>query len=285
VRSGAVYPDWGYLSDDYSAAAEDAHWAPFRNRALDDHKLRYAQPWSAHAERVLAFYCGLGVHGRTDDRWHFGSDSFLQQAMQNDLPDTDPADAELIIEILTDFIVQQDHRPQPENNRLWVPVADILAVHQASGHTSVGRDAILFGTGVQSVGYLLEDLLWPFLGPIASAALPWTDANYLSWKQGGVEDSATRSARVMERMWDRRTTAAPNSDEQDNSNAVPLEQALAHRNQLIRQLAIDLIETGAVRPRWTEDEHGAVEFARPEVRDWDAVWRALNQVRLLAATQ
>ena len=169
LRSGSIYPDWGYLLEEYSAAAEDAHWGPFRKLAMDYHRTAYPQPWSSlHAERVLAFFMGIGVHGRTDDVWHFGNNAFLPEAMANDLVDVDPEQAELVIEVLVDFFTQQDHRPNSEKTRLWVPLNDILAVHESAGHLNLSRQAIFLGTSAQSVAYFLEDLLWPYIAPLGA---------------------------------------------------------------------------------------------------------------------
>ena len=278
LRSGSIYPDWGYLLEEYSAAAEDAHWGPFRKLAMDYHRTAYPQPWSSpHAERVLAFFMGIGVHGRTDDVWHFGNNAFLPEAMANDLVDVDPEQAELVIEVLVDFFTQQDHRPNSEKTRLWVPLNDILAVHESAGHLNLSRQAIFLGTSAQSVAYFLEDLLWPYIAPLGALITPWSRANYLAWPNGGVEDSASRSARAMERLWDHRMSGTTQSSGGHPSQQ--LQQAkLQHNNQKLLSIARDLLESGAIDASWKEDAHGAIHFTTPVVHRWDLVWMALDPI-------
>lgn len=73
VRSGAIYPDWGYLFPKHSAAAEDALWAPFHTIALQYLHDTYGNPWTPRTECLFAFICGIGGHGAMDDVWYFGS--------------------------------------------------------------------------------------------------------------------------------------------------------------------------------------------------------------------
>jgi hypothetical protein len=280
VRAGAIYPDWGYLFPQHSGSAEDAHWAPFHTTALEYLHDTYGEPWSQHAEKLFAFICGMGCHGAMDDVWHFGSTSFLNQATQNDFPDLDPDDAEMLIEVLTDFFVQADHRSATyERYGWWIPVRDLLAIHHRENHWKVTPDAMIAGSAAQQVGLFLEDLLWPIVSPLASPALPWTRANYLTWWDGGLEDGSTASARRMEALWGEYQVIAASQPSSGGGFTPPTHRhhGAPSRDQWL-EMAYRLLEEGVIEPRWRETLEGAVQFQTPEIKDWN---RVLAEVRSL----
>lgn len=287
VRTGAIYPDWGYLFPKHSAAAEDAHWAPFHTIALQYLHDTYGNPWTPRTERLFAFICGIGGHGAMDDVWHFGSTSFLNQAGSHDLPDWDAGDAETAIEVLTDFFVQAEHRAWSfERYTWWFPAGDLVAIHHLAGHPRMNHLDLTIGINLQRVGMLLEDLLWPLVDPIAAALLPWTKANYLDWYDGGVRDGAEHSARRFESLWDEYVSIMSSQSGRSSSNVSGFAgMGATHRHpempgsELLLELAKELVEDGLIKVRWEATTGGDILVHRPTILNLLEVQR-----RLLSAT-
>lgn len=265
VRVGAVYPDWGYLWNHTSAAAEDAHWAPFHTVALGYLHNTYGEPWNAHAERLYCFIAGMACHGTMDDAWHFGRTSFLQQAMGRDLQGTDPGQAETMIEVFTDLFVQKDHRPDYEREPWWIPADDLVVIHQLAGH-SVMRGGILRGTTIQRIGFLIENVAWVFAEETAAEMLPWTRDNYLTWHDGGLINGADLSALRMQDLWDEYQAIAASQPNGGKNNVFTHS---VHQDHIPRQLWLEaaerLLDQGAVRVPVKELVNGAVELGTPVV--------------------
>ncbi len=280
VRVGAIYPDWGYLFPDLNAAAEDAHWAPFQTIALQHLHDNYGEPWTEHAEHLFAFICGLGCHGAMDDAWHFGSSSFLQQAISHDLADWSAEDAEAAIEVITDFFVQADLRNTGlEDYVWWLPIDDLLQIHRNAGHQEMSRQAIIVGVNLQRVGLLLEDFLWPIVEPITAPMLPWTRANYLTWHDGGLADGAELSARRFESLWNEYQLISAAHPGGGNVGQPGHRHPSGADSSFLLDLAKQLVDDGLIEIRWKNTVKGAILIDSPVVLD-----RAEVERRLLKAT-
>jgi hypothetical protein len=267
VRVGGVYPDWGYLWGKTSAAAEDAHWAPFHTTAMQYLHQSYGEPWGLHAERLYCFIAGMACHGAMDDAWHFGRTSFLTQAIARDLQGTDPSQAETMVEVFTDLFVQKDHRPDYEREPWWIPADDLVAIHQLAGH-NIQRGGIIRGTTIQRIAFLIENVAWVFAEETASDMLPWTRDNYLTWHDGGVANGADLSAQRMQDLWDEYQVIAVSMPGGGNNTASTHH---LHEDHVPRQLWLEaaqrLLEQGAVTVPVQELANGAVELGNPVVVD------------------
>lgn len=275
-RTGAVYPDWGYLFDATSDAAEAAHWAPFHTVGLEYMDEIHPQPWDLHQEQLFTLLAGMVCHGAMDDVWHFGSTSFLNQAIANDLPNKDRDIAELVIEVLTDIFVQVEHRPGTENVEWWLPIDDLVAISARAGYPEATSDQILLGSAIQKVGAILEDRLAHLAYPLATQLLPWTHANYLQWWDGGVVDGAEFSARQVEAYWDEWVILSQNRPKSGESDLQVTPHS--HGHSLLngcRSLAREFLSTGAVSVEIRQQSRGTYVLGPVIIQDSSAVDRQL----------
>lgn len=295
VRVGAVYPDWGYLWGRTSDAAEDAHWQPFHTTALEYLHNQYGEPWSVHAERLFCFISGMACHGTMDDAWHFGGTSFLKQAIARDLPDWEAGQAEMVIETLTDLFVQADHRHDYETEKWWVPADDLVAIHQLAGH-SIARGAIIRGTTIQRIAFLIENIAWVFALEPAEEMLPWTRANYLTWYDGGVINGADLSAVRMQNLWDEYLVIAASQPSGGNNSSGGGSGAAGytdlhnqghantdpHNIHVPRQIWLEaaerLLDDDAIRVPLREVAGGAIELGVPTIVDHKKMLREIIKI-------
>ncbi len=278
VRVGAVYPDWGYLWQQTSDAAEDAHWAPFHTTAMEYLHNQYGEPWDAHAEQLFCFIAGMACHGTMDDAWHFGGTSFLKQAIARDLPDWDHGQAETVIETLTDLFVEADHRHEYETEKWWVPADDLVAIHQQAGH-SIARGAIIRGTSIQRIAFIIENIAWVFALEPAQEMIPWSRANYLTWYDGGVINGAELSAVRMQNLWDEYQSIAASQPSSGKSTAGYTDLCNDHiPRQVWLELAERMMDQGVVRVPVTEKAAGAIELGSPIIAAGPKLLREVLQI-------
>ncbi|KAA3614476.1 MAG: hypothetical protein DWQ01_01885 [Planctomycetota bacterium] len=274
LKVASVFPDWGYLFEDTVAAAEASHWPPFHTTGLEYLHQTYGDPWSDHAERLFVFLCGLVCHGAMDDVWHFGDTAFLVQARQQDLPDWDPDLAETAIEALTDFFVQYEHRSDWEVLDWWIPVRDMVAIANQAGYPEMTQERILFGSAIQKLAARLEDMFASLVYAPAKEFLPWTEANYLDWWDGGVADGARYSARRMEAYWDEYQSLSGNgptvglSSQPDHDHPCP--------QPMFVDLARTLVTNGWVQLRWESAENGGFRIQTAALVAPEKVQASLN---------
>jgi hypothetical protein len=264
LRIGSIYPDWGYLTAETSAAAEASHWAPFHTEALEHLEESYGGLWSGHAQRVFVFLCGLVAHGAMDDPWHFGPQAFLTEAESRDLAGVDPAIASWIVEPAVDLFVQADHRPGDERLRWWVPVADLVAISARAGHPEVDGPRIVLGTQVQRVGLWLEDRFGPSFAALVAFGLPWTAANYEAWPHGGLDDGSELSARRLEAYWDEWQLVRALPDAPAGPPASERRGLRCHESPFL-ELAEELVRSGVVEVPQADAGQGAVWLEEPRI--------------------
>lgn len=262
-RIGAIYPDWGYLSPETSAAAEASHWPPFHEQALRHLHETYGEPWGAFEEQLFAFFCGLTCHGEMDDVWHFGSTAFLNEAMARDFAGWPAEISDPAVEIGTDFLVQVEQRPGREDPTWWVPVGDMVLVSARAGHPEISRGDVLLGTSLQRAGLWLEDNFSKYLYPIAALMMPWTQANYMTWWDGGVYDGAEASARRLESYWNEYQIIAAGgfASSHGGTHSEP-----CHTGPLT-ELARGLVADGVISVPVEELPRGVVLLHEPVVHD------------------
>ncbi len=272
-RIGSVYPDWGYLWPRTAAAAESSHWAPFHSEAAAYLHETYGEPWSPHAERLFAFLCGFVAHGAMDEPWHFGSNAFLNRALQEDLDGWDPELAAWLIEPGVDLFVQADHRPGPEDLRWWIPAQDLVALSARAGHPEVGLMQVRRGSRIQRVGLWLEDLLGPSFAGLVGLALPWSRVNYESWPIGGLDDGSALATVRLQDYWDEYQLIASQPDAPVGGGSGVHHAGLQHQacaaSGLLR-VAAELLDQGVIEVPVRELAAGAIELGEPRVLDPDA---------------
>eukprot|EP00759_Apiculatamorpha_spiralis_P026526 PhF_6_TR29387/c0_g1_i2/m.43334/K01127/E3.1.4.50; glycosylphosphatidylinositol phospholipase D len=73
-QAGAPYPDSFYsnlcFNGAYGDVSEDTHWTPFIRTSVDYIRQTYPQPYSAQAQKLIAFIHGVASHQVADAVWH-----------------------------------------------------------------------------------------------------------------------------------------------------------------------------------------------------------------------
>ncbi|KAF9969894.1 Glycosylphosphatidylinositol specific phospholipase D1 [Actinomortierella ambigua] len=73
LLAGSFFPDWGYdcIGKLWNNAAEEAHWPPFIEAAINHIVETYPQPWkNDHAKDLIVFLFGAVSHEAADVLWH-----------------------------------------------------------------------------------------------------------------------------------------------------------------------------------------------------------------------
>ncbi|OZJ04689.1 hypothetical protein BZG36_02553 [Bifiguratus adelaidae] len=134
TRAGSFFPDWGFSCLGYSQQAEDAHWPPFVQAAVQHVRETYPQPWeSEEAKGLIAFVFALTSHGIADIAWHsltWLTDGFIQAMSHYDFHD-DFAAAHGVADTGGDFVLRHAQDVSDLLGKPWkVPVKDVEAIYK-----------------------------------------------------------------------------------------------------------------------------------------------------------
>ncbi|MAE69731.1 MAG: hypothetical protein CME06_04585 [Gemmatimonadetes bacterium] len=241
-RHASYFPDWGYAVPGAGDFGEEAHWPPFQYAAMDHLIDHYPEPWSEHAEKLFTFIAGLTCHGEADDAWHFGDTAFLRVATDEDQPIDGAWRTD--IEVGCDMFVQVEKRWWfLEHANWWVPVDDLLLIYADLGHTEVAAEQIELGVSLLHTAIALEDMFaWSLYLPF-KLRLPWSNANYLDWWDGGVRNDAELSALRMQELWDYKAGDPSSSEPRTDTGTM-----WRHPRARLPMLAAELVRDGILSP-------------------------------------
>ncbi|RUP47472.1 LOW QUALITY PROTEIN: hypothetical protein BC936DRAFT_145697, partial [Jimgerdemannia flammicorona] len=139
VQAGAFFPDWGFACEEfmgYDEAAEDTHWPNFTRVAAEYIREEYPQPYTPHAQRLLAFLFAIISHNVADIQWHsLGyDDGFIRvmadlnfQRVYNSAHGDADTGGEFVLRHMS---------PLPYEVETWsVPFQDLREIYKRFGHT------------------------------------------------------------------------------------------------------------------------------------------------------
>lgn len=209
VRSGAMFPDIGYLSP--NTYGEEAHWQRFVDAYVDLIAARtdcgpdLSDPDGPCAD-MIAHAFGIAAHGMGDEVWDWlfepnGPDR--DEYYTNGLPTANEGGAETQMDLVA---VGVHGVPRP----VIPPIPDVPTVLQA--FTDSGFSGV---TEAQFAAVPLAGVVWDVETQWASehlagvlAAMPWMSANMVT-APGGVDFAATAIAGYWDSLWGRLHGAQP----------------------------------------------------------------------------
>lgn len=269
-RVSSYFPDWGYAFPATNEYGEEAHWPPFQHAAIDHLVENYPEPWDEYAEKLFTFICGITGHGEADDVWHFGDTAFLNVANENDQVSGGLRDD---VEIGCDIFVQAEKRWwYREPSAWWIPVGDLAQVYWNLGYSELTTREIERGVTMLHTAIFMEDHFgWLIYLPM-KLQLPWTNANYMDWYDGGVRDDAVETARRLQELWDYK-------EGNDPASRFTAPEGNAHPRDALAALAAQMIHDGIVVPR-VETQGSAFIIREPWVVDRAELFRRLQDFAL-----
>ncbi len=275
-RHASYFPDWGYAVPGAGDYGEEAHWPPFQYAAMDHLIAHYPEPWSEHAEKLFTFIAGLTCHGEADDAWHFGDTAFLNVATAEDQPIEGAWRTD--IELACDIFVQVEKRWwYLEHPSWWVPLDDLVQIYADLGMSEVRAEQIERGVALLHTAIFLEDTVgWTLYLPL-SLRLPWSNAHYLEWWDGGVRNDAELSALRIQELWEYKSGARPRPPSPAGAASAVSASTRQHPPPALLQLAAELVDEGVLLPR-SRRVQGALIQEPPAIADGAELERRLAQM-------
>ncbi|KAI1315675.1 Glycosylphosphatidylinositol specific phospholipase D1 [Mortierella claussenii] len=146
LLAGSFFPDWGYncIGLKWNDAAEEAHWPPFVEAALQHLFEAYPQPWDEHPQSIAAFLFGIVAHSLSDLSWH--SLQGLQEGFIRAQAAASFSENYTISHALADdggdFILSHMRKLNHLSSDWKVPVKDMMEVYKKRNFTVVESELV-----------------------------------------------------------------------------------------------------------------------------------------------
>ena len=274
--SGAVYPDgfWAlkYLFNDpyFDEVAYFAHQyvGNFNETFINYLKENHPAPYSPTEKKIINYFFGIISHQTADRIFH---PNFLREAIEHDNT------AEIIVEPFMDIWCMWELGEREEWTDWFVPMEDLLAVHQLGGYP-ITENELLFGVTALKIGIFVEHFVGPVTYYITTLILPWTHENYMDYPVGGVRNLAEETANSDIEAW----LSINNEQFGINSISRPLKPTFKEEPiNLFLIIASDLIYYDCVEVPIEYTEEGAVILKTPEITDLDRFLQILSYYGIL----
>lgn len=265
---GAYYPDSGYVKgNDYG---EFSHWQPFMNAFIKHLKSQYQNP-AVENPKLVAFLMGCSVHVKSDIVTHR---TFYPVSAKEDF-NGDTAAAHEYGDYGIDLLINIDKNEWLTHPRVWwVPVTDLLAIYQSMGEGShVDAKSIIRGNIAISLAGYGERLISPMAYPYLRWKMPWTAANYMTSKKGGVSEDEGEVIKYEMKIWKKLNKGITEDTIAEDDRAPTSQKNSSYMTKFVNALK----DSNAFSSNIVQHEDGSVTISNPVVKNHDKLTSTINQ--------
>ncbi|KAF9209451.1 Glycosylphosphatidylinositol specific phospholipase D1 [Haplosporangium sp. Z 27] len=146
LLAGSFFPDWGYncIGLKWNDAAEEAHWPPFVEAALQYLFDTYPTPWTDHPKGIIGFLFGIVSHSLSDLSWHSlqGLQEGFIRAQAATAFGGDYATSHNIADEGGDYILSHMRKLDHLEVDWKVPVKDVIEIYKKRNFTIVESELV-----------------------------------------------------------------------------------------------------------------------------------------------